>query len=76
MSIVLELKNVNKSFGEKQVLKDVNLQIGCGKIVGLLGKNGSGRQSVHLILRIPFCRAVLNTTIPLRGAIWATKSRK
>lgn len=46
MSIVLEYKNVNKSFGEKQVLKDINLQIQSDKIVGLLGKNGSGKSTL------------------------------
>lgn len=46
MSIILEYKNVNKNFGEKQVLKNVNLQIQSNKIVGLLGKNGSGKSTL------------------------------
>ena len=46
MSIILEYKNVNKNFGEKQVLKSVNLQIQSNKIVGLLGKNGSGKSTL------------------------------
>ena len=46
MGIILEYKSVNKSFGEKEVLKDVNLQIGSGKIIGLLGKNGSGKTTI------------------------------
>lgn len=46
MSIVLEYKNVNKNFGEKQVLKNINLQIESGKIIGLLGKNGSGKSTL------------------------------
>ena len=46
MSVILEYKNVNKSFGEKQVLKDVNLKIESNKIVGLLGKNGSGKSTM------------------------------
>lgn len=46
MSIILEYKSVNKSFGEKEVLKDVNLQIKSNKIVGLLGKNGSGKSTL------------------------------
>ena len=45
MSIILEYKNVNKNFGEKEVLKDVNLKIESNKIVGLLGKNGSGKST-------------------------------
>ena len=50
MSSILELKNVSKSFGEKQVLKDLNLQIESGKIVGLLGKNGSGKSTLFKLV--------------------------
>lgn len=46
MGIVLEYKNINKNFGEKEVLKDINLQIENSKIVGLLGKNGSGKSTL------------------------------
>lgn len=46
MGVVLEYKNVNKSFGEKQVLKDINLKVESNKIVGLLGKNGSGKSTL------------------------------
>ena len=46
MATILEYKNVNKSFGDKQVLKDVNLKVESGKIVGLLGKNGSGKSTL------------------------------
>ena len=43
---LLEFKNVNKSFGNKQVLYDVNLVIPKGKIIGLLGKNGTGKTTL------------------------------
>lgn len=46
MSVILEYKAVNKSFGEKQVLKNINLQIESNKIIGLLGKNGSGKSTL------------------------------
>ena len=46
MGVILEYKNVNKNFGDKQVLKDVNLKINSNKIVGLLGKNGSGKSTL------------------------------
>ena len=38
--------NVNKSFGNKQILKNVNLTITRGKIIGLLGKNGTGKTTL------------------------------
>ena len=46
MSVILEYKNVNKNFDEKQVLKNINLKIESNKIVGLLGKNGSGKSTL------------------------------
>lgn len=46
MSVILEYKAVNKNFGEKEVLKDINLKIESNKIVGLLGKNGSGKSTL------------------------------
>lgn len=46
MSVILEYKNLNKSFGDKQVLKNINLQIESNKIIGLLGKNGSGKSTL------------------------------
>ena len=38
--------NVNKSFGNKKILRDVNLTIPKGKIIGLLGKNGTGKSTL------------------------------
>lgn len=46
MSVILEYKSVNKSFGEKQILKDINLKVESNRIVGLLGKNGSGKSTL------------------------------
>lgn len=46
MNTILELKNLNKSFGAKKVLENINLTIPRGKIVGLLGKNGTGKSTL------------------------------
>ena len=46
MGVVLEYKNVSKSFGEKKVLENINLKIEDNKIIGLLGKNGSGKSTL------------------------------
>ena len=43
---LLECKNLSKSFDNKKILKDVNLIIPRGKIVGLLGKNGQGKTTL------------------------------
>ena len=38
--------DVNKSFGKKKILKNINLEISRGKIIGLLGKNGQGKSTL------------------------------
>ena len=43
---LLTIKNLNKSYKEKKVLKDINLNIKEGKIIGLLGKNGTGKSTL------------------------------
>ena len=43
---LLEIKNLNKSYGDKEVLKDISLNISSGKIIGLLGKNGAGKTTL------------------------------
>ena len=43
---LLECKNLCKEFDNKPVLQDVNLKIPRGKIIGLLGKNGTGKSTL------------------------------
>ena len=43
---LLECIDLCKSFDEKEVLKDINLKIPKGKIIGLLGKNGTGKTTL------------------------------
>lgn len=43
---LVECINLNKNFGNKAILKDVNLTIPKGKIIGLLGKNGTGKSTL------------------------------
>lgn len=43
---LLECKNLCKSFDDKEVLKNINLTVERGKIVGLLGKNGQGKTTI------------------------------
>ncbi len=40
---ILECKNLIKNYGTKKVLKGINLSFSKGKIIGLLGPNGSGK---------------------------------
>lgn len=47
---MLELQNVSKTYGTKQALKNVSFSVPAGKIVGLLGPNGSGKTTMIKIL--------------------------
>ena len=42
----LVIKNLEKKFGNKEVLKDINFEFESGKIYGLLGRNGAGKTTL------------------------------
>lgn len=44
--LLLDLKNVNKIFGQNHVLKDINLQIEKGKFITFLGPSGCGKTTL------------------------------
>lgn len=43
---MISVKNVNKFFGKKQVLKDVNIEINEGEIFGIIGHSGAGKSTI------------------------------
>ncbi len=43
MEYSIDVKGLNKSFGDKHVVRDLSLQVPRGKIFGFLGPNGSGK---------------------------------
>lgn len=50
---MLEIKNIRKSFKNKEVLKDVSFSVREGEIVCLLGNNGAGKTTIiNCILRM------------------------
>ena len=48
--MILELRNIEKSFGEKKVLTGVSFKAEGGKAFGLLGRNGAGKTTSIRIL--------------------------
>ena len=48
--MLLELKNIKKSFGEKEVLRGISFCAESGKAFGLLGRNGAGKTTTIRIL--------------------------
>ena len=47
----ITLKNITKSFNGVDVLKDINLTIGEGETLGILGRSGSGKSVLINMLR-------------------------
>ena len=39
----LDIRSLSKSYGKKEVLKDIDFTFESGKIYGLLGRNGAGK---------------------------------
>lgn len=51
--MILEMKNIEKSFGEKQVLKNVSVKAEGGRAFGLLGRNGAGKTtSIRILMNV------------------------
>src|SRR5438874_4394526 len=44
--VVIAVKNLNKSFGPLRVLKNVNLRVGEGEVIVVLGPSGSGKSTL------------------------------
>lgn len=43
---MLEINKLNKSFGNKTILKNVNLNCSTGEILGVFGRNGTGKSTL------------------------------
>ena len=51
--MVLEVKEITKSFGEKQALSGVSFEAQGGKALGLLGRNGAGKTTtIRIIMQV------------------------
>jgi len=50
MQPIITIRHLNKNYGEKVVLKDINLDIYPGQIIGYIGPNGAGKSTTVKIL--------------------------
>jgi ABC-type sugar transport system ATPase subunit len=65
---LLEVRNLNASYGAVQVLHDVNLTVGAGEIVGLVGANAAGKST--LMFTLAGLRTTYQGEVLLEGAPW------
>ena len=47
---MLTLKNINKKFGDTSILKNINLEVKTGEVLGFLGPNGAGKTTTMKII--------------------------
>ena len=43
---MIRIENLSKNFGNKEVLKNINLQFDYGKVYGIIGENGAGKTTL------------------------------
>ena len=58
---LLEINHLYKNYDDKEVLKDINLKLNGGKIIGLLGQNGTGKSTLIKLIN--------DLLIPTKGNI-------
>ena len=50
MKTILTADNISKTYGENQVLKDINISLGAGELVSILGVSGVGKTTLFNVL--------------------------
>ena len=50
VDLVLDIKNLSKTFEDKLLFKDLNLKVYRGERIGLIGKNGTGKSTLLKII--------------------------
>ncbi len=43
---IIEIRNINKSYGENKVLNDISLKVAKGEVVSIIGPSGSGKSTL------------------------------
>ena len=64
---LLEIRNIAKRFGAREVLKNISLQIASGEFLTLLGESGSGKTTL--------LRLIAGFEQPTSGEIWMNNAR-
>lgn len=63
--MILEIKGLKKSYGEKEILKGIDLKVNKGEVISIIGKSGSGKST--LLRCINFLEEPTNGDILFHG---------
>jgi lipopolysaccharide export system ATP-binding protein len=47
---LLQIESIKKSYGRRQIIKDVSLEVASGQVIGLLGPNGAGKTTCFYMI--------------------------
>ncbi|HFH9838114.1 TPA: amino acid ABC transporter ATP-binding protein [Streptococcus suis] len=61
-NVILEIKNLKKSYGQNQVLKDISITVQKGEVISIIGSSGSGKST--------FLRSINLLETPTEGQIF------
>ena len=64
--LMLSVRDLHAYYGKSHILQGVNLEVGAGEIVSLLGRNGVGRSTT--------CKAIMGLVEPVGEVIWKGQS--
>lgn len=63
---MIEIENLSKSFGQKTVLKNVNLRLEKGQVYGIVGENGAGKTTLFkCIAGLENCTGTISSDYPI-----------
>ncbi|OFI49194.1 sodium ABC transporter ATP-binding protein [Floricoccus tropicus] len=64
--MVLDLKNVTKTFGDKKAVANLNMTVNPGQVMGLIGQNGAGKTTTFRMI-LDFIKADSGSIITWKG---------
>ena len=71
---ILEIKNLKKSYGKNEVLKDISLSVKKGEVISIIGSSGSGKSTFlrSINMGITSLKKVMISLPIVRDSVWCS----